>query len=397
VPVPSVPNAQSTVGPVLYQVWVNEMPYSNTPRILDAELDMCFGEHDLFYLRIELPRGVPVSQISIWPADTPIRVQWGRTPDLNMWYGYVNHYEISSLADSGTKAQQIEYVCIGTSSVLNPDSSRLWTNVSPTYIAKQIATENKFRAVVSPISWNVTAETQTNSNFDFLNYIANKYGLRFWCSNGSLYMVQPNIQLTDNITTSPPVYYANKLYGQQDTVRDFKTLTGNNIPGSVVANRALFGIDLVTGQPFSAVATPGAGSTSRVIIKQDTSVTSYYDAQQRINASAALSQFSTQAIAQVFGSTSLYPGKILTLAGSALPGTMAGNWLITCTKHKLLTSYSTNAAKDIFVTDVTLVRNTPTGVNLVNVQPIRPEFPACSLSKGQWSCFQPNVITETVT
>jgi phage protein D len=386
----------STVGPVLYQVWVNEVPYGNNPRILDAELCMGFGEHDLFFFRIELPRNMPVNGMTLWPVDTPIRVQWGRTPDLNTWYGYVNHRQIQAMADSGTKAQQIEYVCIGTSSVLNPDVSRSWTNVSPTYIAKQIAVENSLRAVVSPINWVLDFEQQANmSNFDFLNYIANKTGMRFWCSNGSLYMVQPDIRLTDSLVTNPVTYFCDKTFTKQDTIRNYQVLQGNNIPGSVVANRALFGIDLVTGQPFSAVSSPASGTTSRVVIKQDTSVNSYYDAKQRIDASAALSQFSFMASAQVFGNTSLYPGKMVNLQGTALPGNLAGSWLVTSTKHKLLASYSTNAAKDIYATDVNLVRNTSTGVNLVNVQPIKPEFPLCGLSKGQWTCFKPNVVTET--
>jgi hypothetical protein len=387
----------TTVGPVIYNVWVNESPYAMF-RVLDAELWMEFGQHDMFFIRIEIPRGTPLNSVSLWPDDAPVRIQWGRTPDLNMWYGYVNHHQITANADSGSHASQIEYVCIGTSSVLNSDTSRAWTSVSPTYIAKKIAAENNLRAVVSPITWVLDFEQQANeSNFCFLNKVANKTGMRFWCSGGTVYMVQPDIQLLGSKVATPPVFYSNKLMTQQDTVRDFQILKGNNIPGSVVANRAIFGVDPTTGTPFSAVNTPTSGSTSRVIIKQDTPVSSYYDAKNRIDASAALSQFNIMANGQLFGNTSLYPGKVVNLQGLSLPTNMSGNWLLTRTHHKLRTQYQTNAAADVYVTDVSMVRNLPTGLNLVNVQPIMPEFATCTLSNKTWTCFKPNVITETVT
>lgn len=388
--------ANNSVSHVVYDVWVNEILYSGPP-ILDAELWMEFGCHDMFFLRIEMPRGTPLGSLHIWADDTPIRIQWGRQPNTNIWYGYVNHHQITSISDSGTKAQQIEYVCIGTSQVLNPDKSRNWTQVSPTYIAKQIAVENNLRAVVSPIDWVLDYEAQANmSDFNFLNKIANKTGMRFWCSGGTLYMVKPDIKLTGNQAAVSPVYQANKLFTAQDTIRNFQILKGSNIPGAVIANRAIFGIDQITGQTFSAVSSQA--STNRVVIKQDTSVANYSDAKNRIDASAALSQFSTQASCQLFGNTTLYPGKTVNLQGVSMPQGMSGEWLITCTRHKLLVSYIGNAARDIYVVDVNLVRNTPTGLSLTNVQPIIPEFTSMGLSLlpdgPQWACFQPNVVTE---
>jgi phage protein D len=385
-----------TVNHVVYNVWVNEILYKQ-PYILDAELWMEYGCHDLFFLRIELPRGLALNKLSLWPDDTPIRIQWGRQPDTNMWYGYVNHHQIQSVSDSGTKAQQIEYVCIGTSQVLNADKSRSWTSVSPTYIAKKIASENNLRAVVSPINWVLDYEAQANeSDHKFLIKIANKTGMRYWCSNGTLYMVKPDIKMVGNQSSTSPIYQANKLFTHQDTIRNFEILKGNNIPGSVVASRAIFGIDQVTGQAFSAVNQQTG--TNRVVIKQDTSVANYYDAKNRIDASAALSQFNIQASAQLFGNTTLYPGKVVNLQGVSMPAGMIGEWLVTCTKHKLLVSYIGNAARDIYVVDVILVRNTPTGLNLTNVQPIIPEFTGMGLSTlpngQQWTCFQPNVVTE---
>lgn len=387
------------VGQVVYQVYVNGLAYSNAPMILNGELDQAWGQHDLFSLRIEYPRSFPnINNVSVWPDDTPIQIDWGRKPDVNSWYGYVNHHEITQQSTSGTNAMQIEYFCIGTSMVLNPEKSRVWKQVSPTYIAKQIAKENGFRAVVTPIDWILDYEVQVSeSDFQFLNRIANKTGLRFWCSGGTLYMVAPDIALYGAGQGAVPVFTSNKLLTQQDTIRQFQMVKGKNLPGAVVANRAVFGIDAATGQVFSAVANP-ARATSRIIIRNDAVATNYQTAKNWITAMAKLSQYWIGASAQLFGSTLLYPGKLINMQGLALPDNMAGNWLVSSAKHKLLSSGTSNPTLDRYLTDVTVFRNTEGApVQLAGSQPISPELTTCALNQGNlWISNTPGVITETL-
>jgi phage protein D len=387
------------VGQVVYQVYVNGLPYNNAPMILDGELDQVWGQHDLFTLRIEYPRTYPnINNVTVWPDDTPIQIDWGRKPDVNTWYGYVNHHEITQRADSGTNAMQVEYVCIGTSSVLNPETSRVWQSVSPTYIAKQIARENGFRAVVTPVNWVLEYEVQVSeSNFQFLNRIAAKTGLRFWCSGGTLYMVAPDIALYGAGQGAIPSFTSNKLLTQQDTIRQFHLMKGRNLPGAVVANRAVFGVDQATGQVFSAVTNPSA-PTSRTIIRNDAVVQNYQDAQNWVQAMTRLSQYWIGASAQLFGSTTLYPGKLITLSGAALPDNMSGAWLVASAEHKLLSSGTANPVLDRYMTDVTIFRNTENAsVKLAGSQPISPELVSCSLNKGDlWISNTPGVITETL-
>src|SRR5580700_2069125 len=132
------------LGPVIYQVFDNGVPYNNRPPILDASLTETFGVHDLFTLRIEFPFNSPAGSLIPWPDNTPISIQWGQAPDLNWWYGYVNHHEIATNADSGTRLMQLTYTCIGTSNVLNSVTTTKWESVTPTYILKSIAAANGF-------------------------------------------------------------------------------------------------------------------------------------------------------------------------------------------------------------------------------------------------------------
>jgi hypothetical protein len=176
--------------PTVINVFVNGVPYDNSIPILDARLVQRFGHHDRFHLRMELPpqNTGSLTNLSLWPDDVPIVIKWGRQPDINVWYGYVHSKEVSSVAESGTNAPQISYVCIGTSTVLDPAVNRKWENVSSTYIATTIASENGLRAVTSPTNTLLTYETQVGeSNHQFLQRMAMKTGLRYWASGGTLY------------------------------------------------------------------------------------------------------------------------------------------------------------------------------------------------------------------
>jgi len=364
-------------APVLYAVWVNGVPYNSSttvPWIADCQIEQSFGKHDLVHLRIEYPWIYNYTNMSIWPDDTPIAILWGRKPDTRWWYGYVNHKEIKKESDSGNKSLQITYVCIGTSAVMNADVNRRWEQVSPTYIAKKIAREHNMRAIVTPLkvpstvntAWILEYEVQANeSDFCFLNRVANKCGLRFWCSGGTLYMVDPSVTIQGAGSSVPPVYYANKDLRFQDTCRQFEIMKGKNLPGSVYANRVLYGIDANSGKLYTAVSNPPPPSPGVVVpmgqtrthIKTDIPVNSYQDAAHKLKAWARLSQHWVSASAQLFGTTNIYPGKLVDLEGSALPDGASGIWLVTCAEHLLRWSGTTNPSLDRYMTNVELVRN----------------------------------------
>jgi phage protein D len=372
------------LGPVIYQAYVNGVPYANRPPILDASLTETFGQHDLFTLRIEYPRTFQVGTLTIWPDNTPVAIQWGQSPDLNWWFGYVSHHEVATNADSGSRLLQLTYTCIGTSATLNSVVTTKWESVTPTYISKSIAAANGFRAVTNPSNWLLDYEQQAETDFQFLNRLANKCGMRFWCSGGTLYMIAPTTSLEGSGQSAIPAFYTDKSLNYQDTCRDLVYLQGKNLPGSVVANRTLYGIDAISGQPFSASA-PASG-TSRVALKTSTPTTSYADAANRVNSWAALSQFWIGASATLYGNTHLYPGKVVQLTGSALPSNAAGYWLVSSVTHNLSCAGTASPYMDKYLADVVLLKNNAAAsVALGNITPVTPEFTNCSLNlSGRW-------------
>ena len=385
------------VAPVVYPIFVNGLQITDRP--LDVELRQEFGMHELFFVRIEYQRLTPnMNALPIWPKNAPVRVTWGRgAANLKDFYGYVNHHQIKSNADSGSKALQVTYTLIGTSKFMNSEATRTWGQTSPTYMAKQIAAEHNLRAVLTSTDWVSDYEIQASeSDFCFLNRMAAKYGFRFFVSGGTLYFIDPATVLAGSSNQGIPIYNLDKTFGVQDTIRDLEKLDGDNIPGSEQANRALSGVDQNTGVPFTLVAT---GTSGQAITKLQTAYVARSVAEGQVMADAWQNhtQFFVQAKCELFGNALLYPGKLVFLDGSSLPGDMTGLWMVCQADHVLKSSSTSYTVLDKFVTRVRLIRNVGgpfPDVKRVNV--ISPEFATCQIRSGRWASTRLGVFYDGV-
>jgi hypothetical protein len=381
------------VGPVVYAVYVNGVRVTDV--ILDTRIEATWGQHDMVSVRIEYNRMYPMSTIKPWADDAIVQVVWGRRPNaLVNWYGYVSHHEMTSEADSGTHNLQYTYYCIGTSKPLNSEASRVWGDVTPTYVAKMMAQKYRLRCVVTSTSWVLSGEVQANmSDFAYMNYLAAKTGYRFWVSGGTLYFINPAVLLQGSSHQAVPVFTQDKSLTKQDTVRKFQLLRGDSLPGSTVATRQISGIDVTTGHIFQASTGSGA------ITKQNTTrvATSWSGGNQILAAWQALSQFWIGATAELFGSAGLYPGKVVYLQGTALPGGNTGYWIVVSARHVLLASGTSNPTADKYVTQCVLMRNTSATIPTIkSTVVVNPEFTACTASGGQWYSTDQRVIVDGV-
>lgn len=369
------------VQPVIYAIYVNGLQVQDQP--LDARLSQTWGMHDMWAIRIEYNRLYPMNTIQVWPDNALVQVVWGRAPgQLNTWYGYVNHSEQNSHADSGTNDLQYTYYLLGTSKPMNTTNSYVWGSVSPTYIAKQMALRYHLRCAYSTTTQVLTAETQASmTDFNYMNSLADKTGYRFWVSGGTLYFLNPAVLLQGAPRQAVPAFRQDKSLTQQDTMRNFKVLQGDNLPGSAVANRTISGIDSTSGNLFTA--STGSGSTT--LNNTTRIVQSLGEAQNILAAWQGLSQFWIGATAQLFGNTLIYPGKVVYLQGDALPGGNIGYWIVVSAEHILLSSGTTNPSNDKYVTNCVLMRNTLATVPATqNTVLIQPEFVPMAPSNGIW-------------
>lgn len=380
-------------GPVIYQVYVNGVPVVAPVFILDAELNETWGSHDVFVFRVEYNRASNMNNISPWPDNAPIQVAWGRKPQaLNMWYGYVNHHKLSGNADSGTHNLQYTYFCIGTSKPMNSVDNQFWGSVTPTYIAKQIAQQHHLRCIVTSTTWVLSSEVQSNeSDFQFMNRIASKTGFRFWVSGGTLYFIDPSVVIVGAGQTTVPTYRMDKRLDWQDTMRAFQKLQGDNLPGAPVAKRSVWGVDTSTGKVFQASAGSGSvqqTSTARV-------ATSLAEGQLHVNAWQDLSQWWVAATAELFGDSTIYPGKVIGLIGNAVPKPDQGLWIVSSARHLMKMSGTAIATQDKYMTQVGLTRNsTGPQPTIKGATQISPEFVQCTLSGNVWYSTDISVISD---
>ena len=385
------------VAPTLYSLEIAGSACSDLP--YDVELRESWGAHDLVFLRIPVAPGTPYKHLlTAWADNAPVKMVWGRgSVNMSTWYGYVNHHEVASNDDAGMGTIQITYVCIGTSKPMNTEVSKAWPITTPTAIAQTIARKYSLRCVVTSTNFNLPFERQVESDFSFLNRIAAKVGYRFWVSGGTLYFIDPIVCLSGQSKLFVPQYRIDKIPTQRDTARDFQRIKGDNIPGAVVTQRQISGVDQSTGQPFTVLAdtsTPGTTTT----INTTRHVTSYQQAKQIVNAQQSLSQFWIQASVEVFGYTLLYPGKVINLQGYALPDGAQGNWIVTSAQHVLTIGGSPDPSKDIYITRLGLMTNSAMGApSIKGVSPVSPEIIPCILiSKSIWQSTSFAIIIDGI-
>jgi hypothetical protein len=386
------------VGPIIYAVEVNGMAVSDFP--VDVELRQSWGMHDLFFLRIEYNRSYTgINSMALWPDNAPVKIIWGRRPsNIQTWYGYVNHHNVAGNADSGSTALQITYVCIGTSKPMNTDKNRQWGEVTPTYIARKIASEYGFRAVLTSSNWILPYEVQANeSDFCFLNRIAGKVGFRFWVSGGTLYFIDPAVVLSGGNQQAVPSFRMDKLFTQVDTMRQFDMNEGDNIPGAAIAYRSVYGVDQNSGLVFQATANT-VNSPSVTQIKSDRNVQSYSEAQNIVQAWESMNQWWISAKAELFGEVALYPGKVLYLDGLQMPQNTRGYWIVSAVNHVLFSARTSYQVQSRYLSEVEILRNTGGSIpNIKSVNNINPEFVDCRKTpNGLWIAKSATVLYDGV-
>lgn len=366
---------------------------------LDTELCQAWGQHDIFLIRLEIPRNFSLAKLKLWQANAPVEIVFGRRPsNIQTWYGYINHRNVKENASSGSEAVQITYVCIGTSKPMNTDRNRAWGEVSPTYIARKIAAEYGFRAVLTKIDWVLPYETQANeSDFCFLNRIAQKVGYRFWVSGSTLYFIDPAVIIQGANKRSVPSFSMDKLFTQIDSMRRFSLNEGDNIPGAVIANRSIYGLDNNSGDVVKLFANNTTQKSDIEATMTQSYLPSLNQAQNLVNAWQRLNQFWICASAELFGNIFLYPGKLVYLSGNQMTQDTQGYWIVSAANHVLRKGGSTLSTADKYVTQVELLRNSSNIYpSLKNVSGILPEFTACKLQQNRWLAVSQPVIYDGV-
>lgn len=386
-------------NPVLGNVWtqvkVNGQVVKDWPRRF--ELHQEWGKHDVLSTAIVVPRMHPYqSKLTAWPDNSLIEIQWGRLSPrtISTWYGYVNHSELTSTAEDGQRGIVIDYLITGTSKPMNSAVNTTWQNITASAIAQQIAAKWKLRCVFTNSTWVLDYEVQAGeSDFSFLNRLAQKTGFRFWVSGGTLYFTDPLMMLSAASTYFVYDYTIDGALTYADTAKNFRRLAGDNLPGAAQATRQIWGIDASNNQRFHVSA---AGSSGPVMVQRtDKFARNLDEAQQMADAVQSLAQFQVGCSVDVLGNTLLYPGKVFRLDGKAMADSSQGYYLITAATHKMYASGLTDATKDLYWTSLTGLKDSRSYIPAYKgIQKISPEIVTCIRAGNQWQASAQSAIQE---
>lgn len=361
---------------------IAEVDYAGRPNdpggLYRVEVREGFGKHALVMLDYPAPR----RRRSLIQEGNPLVLKWGWAPlDTRNFYGYVNHHEIVE-TNSGT--QFLRTFCLGTSMSLNDSGSSVWERVSPSFIARTVATRRGLRCVMHQAPRILPYWAQGNqSDFTMMKRLADTVGFRFWVDGSTMYFLDPARMLrqpTDRRTPSFEMYRD----GLDDSLKDIKVISGSMAPGGASVQE-IFGLDSNTGALIKS-------SSSRVFEERGLmkpakrsvyphSVGSLQEARQINEANAALGTWA-HIEATVVGSPRVRLGRLVNLGGDALNDAHEGDWLVSGATHILETSE--NRQKTYF-TDMELTRNNRriTRSNTSAFRDAHREIPA-RLTRNRW-------------
>lgn len=320
-----------------------------------VEIIQEIGAHPLAFLRISYigqknAQGV-IGARNSWkylPEFSPVAINYGMRPGyMGQFLGYVGSYRlVKAASDIGSQdliTTIIEYTIVGTSQLMQTTVNRTWKNISPSSIASSIAVKNGFRAVIHPYTAAINYRVQSSSDFTFLADLAEEIGYHFYVDNTDLYFVNPKILLDRSTTRKIPQFWMYNKPGLWDSVRSFEPIVGTITPdGGIVANRTITGLNPRTRNLVSAAQeytlVSASGAVNSPLISKYYNIApaeSYYEAQQKVQASTNNNQYWLVANSVLRGDFRVRPNMLIEIAGSAIPDTESGVWLVRSTKHCL--------------------------------------------------------------
>lgn len=305
----------------------------NLDRVHSVEVIGAQGLHEIAILTYGYPRSDSV----VPPEKTQVTITYGRkATGLRTFYGYVNHFEPDGDRGAGT----IRVWCIGTSLPLNSANPYSWTNVSASYVARVIAQRYQLRPVLTRTREIISHWAQGNENdFEMMNRLAARAGVKFWVTGGSLYFLDPTTLLTEAQQTPRLVMNGRA----DDTLLKVGGVVGSLAPEDTPAVNYVYGLKnssngtdvfgtLVKASSIRSTLNAGMtlGSNTNVVNMPTTSAA---EAQSIVDAATNVGSWVTVS-AYVNPTEAIEIGDVVTLEGSKCPGPLSGVWVVCGTDEK---------------------------------------------------------------
>jgi hypothetical protein len=207
-------------------------------------------------------------------SGSPISIQWGRSPVMRNFYGYVNHASRvnNALVTSGslTDRNAVEVVAVGASWPMKAPGTGNWGHNTVSQVVQIIADQFGFTTNITshPTVWP-SLQMAGKSYWQFCVKLAKMVGYTFYCSGTEL-VFKPRTTDPHQLASLAAVYDM-----QKNPMGMFifnPTVGAANPEGGQLYNRQVYGIDAKTTQIiFSQVS----GSPSNTKLGSTVNVPSF--------------------------------------------------------------------------------------------------------------------------
>lgn len=338
--------------------------------LLSGSVMLGYEKHSLAILRYAFSTSDKSSRVPTMAERTPVKVVYGRgVQGTEIFYGYVNHHEV--LPADSLRTYIVEYTLIGASLPMNQQDTRSWSDVSASYVVKDIAGRHGFRTFLHRHERVRDYVVQDGvSDMALLRRLAEETGYRAWCHNGTLWFVDPRVLIAGPKTDDIPSYRMDRTPGQTDTMDRFHLISGSTVEeGGVVANRRVYGYDPRSKEFIEATDTAPDALLSLV---DKTPVSSLSEATSVLEAENIKSRNWLVAKARLDGTAKLHPGMLVHITGSAMTSAARGYWLVTGVEHEVTVGIPGQPSTQEFSTNVELVRDADSSVTFTDTQRLSP-------------------------
>ncbi|MFE9834040.1 hypothetical protein ACFYP4_02655 [Streptomyces sp. NPDC005551] len=327
-----------------------------------------------------------------WAEDKPVRITYGpRRAISKEFVGYVVSPEL--ISDATDPAPHVEgqmldvrYTLLGATKPLQTTRARTWSTCQAQYIVRELASANGLNALVGKHPRVFEQRQQAESDFHFMQRIADEVGWRLVADGSTIYFTDPRTPLT----SQTPLFRQNATAGLQDTMQAFRAVSGELDPAGAIRAQhealSLSSAGVISTARTTATRTDAA--TGREIAAQvrrraaDHVAGSYAEAQAITTAAATRSLWWVSATATVDGDVSLMPGTVVRLGGSALTSQYAGKWMTRSAHHRITLNQADRRLSSYYV-DLQLGRDQPDRltVDKVPFMPLRRNV----LANARWT------------
>lgn len=328
----------------------------------------------------------------VWAENTPVHLSYGWYQDDSAdFFGYVASSRVlGSETDpryGHAVAMPVVYTLVGASMTMQSRRNKLWSDVSPSYIAKTVGASYNFQPQVDFSAVRFDSRMQTYSDWVFLSELTDRIGYRLFLDGTTLWFVDRHTVMP-TVDNTVPVFTQSKVPGVVNSLRQFSATVGDTDPAGGV--RATFQTASVGAESgvlsYSNYTQPRTDVRGNPVAALVTAQYTGRPAQSYAEAAAILSSDTTylwvEARALVNGDARLRPGCLVDLQGDALGAQNVGLWMVRSATHRFTVSHL-DARKTEYTCDLVVGRDDAQQLQVPPVTAATPKPPTVLVS-GLW-------------